>query len=104
GSRLAAGEPDRHAAGEGRLARSPGAVGEVELDGVLGDLQESGSSLGIDAGQVGRGHAVSDSFYWSPARSIQPRVLRPGRGDSGTSDPRRRLTAVRACCPRWEIL
>ena len=86
GAGLAAGEPHRGGGGEGRVAGRAGAVGEVDLDGVRGDVQQSGPPLGVDAGQVGRGHAVSDSST-GRFRPIQPRVPRTGGGDSGTYGP-----------------
>ena len=76
---LTAAEVHRGGGGEGRLAGRAGAVGEVELDGVRGDVQQRGPPLGVDAGQVGRGHAVSDSSACR-FRPIQPRVSRAGGG------------------------
>jgi hypothetical protein len=69
-ARLPAAEPDRRAGGEGRRAGPARAVGEVERHHVLGDLEQRGPSLGLDAGQVGRGHAVSGSFARVAVRAV----------------------------------
>jgi hypothetical protein len=82
GAGLRAPETDGRGGGEGLLAGLATAVGQVELDRVLDDVQQRGAPLGVGAGQVGRGHAgsrllrvgwASDGWTQGDWLPIQPR-------------------------------
>ena len=73
GAGLGAAEADRRGGGERPLAGLAGAVGEVELDGVVDDVQQRGPPLGVGRGSGWAGPCVSrHSWFGSRTLGLAP--------------------------------